>query len=316
MQDQAISRPCWYGKRVLVTGGTAFIGSHLVERLVAQGGKVRVASIEGIGDVAHLQDSIELVKRDLTEEVDDLVEGIDYLFHLAAITDLNQCRSDPFMALKVNTYATLNLLESARRNGVKKFLYMSTLGVYGVARHLPQNEMDYAAPLEPYAASKLSAEHFVLVYPTTYGVSTSVARCFNAYGPRQKENMVIPSIITQIIRNGTVEIGNLDSTRDFVYVDDVVTGLLRIIEMGKHDIYNIGTGRETSIRSLVSVIAGIMGKKIDVRPAENRKRKTKIDVPRSQADTTRMKRDLRWEAGVQLEKGLARTIDFYCNRPK
>ena len=311
MREQGARHLGWRGKRVLVTGGTGFIGSHLVERLVAEGAKVRVSSIEGIGHLAHIQDSVELIERDITEELNDLVEGTECVFHLAAVTDLAECRDNPLLALRVNTFGTLNVLESAVRAGVKKVVYVSTLGVYGVPERFPQSESHPVAPVEPYAASKLSAEHFVLTYPKTYGLSTSVARCFNTYGPRQRNTMVVPAIITQAIQNRCVEAGNLDSTRDFIYVDDVVAGLLRIMEIGKDDVYNLGTGRETSIRALIAIIARILDVDIHIRIAEKRKRDSRIDVPRSCADVSKMTNDLNWKAEVLLEEGLARTINYY-----
>lgn len=311
MQKQSARQLGWRGTSILVTGGTGFIGSHLVERLVAEGAKVRVSSIEGIGNIAHIQDSVELIERDITEELDDLVEGTECVFHLAAITDLAKCRNNPFMALRINTFGTLNLLESATKAGVKKVVYVSTLGVYGVPERFPQSESHHVAPVEPYAASKLSAEHFVLVYTATYGLSTSVARCFNAYGPRQKNAMVIPTIITQAIQDRCVKVGSLDSTRDFIYVDDIVAGLLRVMEVGRDDVYNLGTGRETSIRALITIIGRILDVDIDVRIAEERKRDSRVDVPRSCADVRKAKEHMGWEAGTSLETGLAETIDYY-----
>ena len=311
MREQGARHLGWRGKRVLVTGGTGFIGSHLVERLVAEGAKVRVSSIEGIGHLAHIQDSVELIERDITEELNDLVEGIECVFHLAAVTDLAACRDNPLMALRVNTFGTLNLLESATRAGVKKVAYVSTLGVYGVPDRFPQSESHPVAPVEPYAASKLSAEYFVLTYPKTYGLSTSVARCFNTYGPRQRNTMVVPGIITQALQDGCVQVGNLDSTRDFIYVGDVVDGLLQTMETGKDDVFNLGTGRETSIRALITMIGRILDVDIDVRVVEERKRDSRIDVPRSCADVRKAKEHLGWVAKTSLEAGLAKTINYY-----
>ncbi len=297
-------------KRVLVTGAGGFIGSHLVEELVKCGAKVTVFAISSLENIYHLRDKITIIKKDITKNLE--LEKYDIVFHLAALISIKEANKDPKKVFNVNTYGTLNLLNECKGK-VKKFIYLNTLGVYGNSKQIPVNEKQLTIPTELYAASKLAGETFVLAFGTVYNMHNVVARSFNVYGPRQSENFVIPSIIKQCFKRNKVKLGNLKSTRDFVFVNDVVDALILIAKNGKrNNIYNVGTGIETSIGALAKKIIKITNKKISLESIKNKKRDVKIEVKRSMADISKI-RKLGWKPKTSLDEGLKITVEHYKN---
>lgn len=268
-------------KRVLVTGASGFIGSHLVAALEAMG--VAVSTLR------H-----DLGSHDAIDPVD-----ADVVFHLAALTDLKACFDDPVRAFEVNTIGTLKILQACK--SIHKFVYISTLGVYGEPAYLPVDERHPATPIEPYAASKLAGEAAVQGYCGLQGIPFCIARVFNVYGRGQREDFVIPRLVKDIKEGGDIIIRNADSTRDFIHVDDVVSGLCAVAERGENDIYNIGTGVETSIYDLAALIARLAKTPVSLIVDEETDGGR---VRRSRADTSHTEAHIGWSADVRLEEGI------------
>ena len=298
-------------KTVLVTGGTGFIGSHLVDALLARGASVVALTRrrphadreDGAGRLRWIEGDVAGPSRGWrpTER------PVETVFHLAALTDLAACRDDRAAAFAVNAEGVRRMVEVARALGARRFVYVSTLGVYGEPRYLPIDEQHPTAPIEAYAQSKLAGEAMTLA-AGGHGIDVVIARSFNAYGPRQQRTMVVPSIVCQLIAGRDIQLENVEATRDFVYVEDVVQGLLRVASEGRDgEIYNLGSGAETSIRDVVNEVAAQLGRTMTLttRPAA-------VDrVMRSCADIRKARRELGWAPETSLDRGLKQTVDYH-----
>ena len=297
-------------KKVLVTGAGGFIGSHLTEKLVKLGADVTVFEKGNLKNISPIKDKIRIIRKDITKNI--RLEKYDIVFHLAAFTNLREANNNPKKVFNVNTYGTFNLL-NACKGKVKRFIYLDTLGVYGNSKQIPVDEKQLTIPTELYAASKLAGENFVLAFGSAYNMDNVVVRSFNVYGPRQNENFVIPSTMKQCFKKKIVKLGNLKSTRDFVFVGDVVDALIFISKKGKsNEIYNVGTGIETSIGDLSKEIIKITNTKSILKSIKNKKRNMKIDVKRSMANINKIKK-LGWKPKISLKKGLSITKEYYEN---
>ena len=298
-------------KVVLVTGGTGFIGSHLTRTLVDSGASVVVLARSNKGLKGALAAKVRFVGADVAGPLNIALGSIDWVFHLAAVTDLVYCRENPEIAFKINAHGVRNVLEFSESAGAERFVYLSTLGVYGIPRYLPIDEQHPTFPIEPYAQSKLSGEKMAISFTSRRGMSISVARSFNAYGPGQNSNMVVPTIILQVLRNDIIELESLEATRDFVYISDIVAGLIRIAFQGcDREVYNLGSGMETSIGQLVNEISKLLDRRVTVKLKSGKV----LRVPRSRADISKARRQLGWAPRVSLREGLLRTIGFYRDR--
>jgi dTDP-glucose 4,6-dehydratase len=208
---------------------------------------------------------------------------------------------------------TLNLLNACRRADVEKVIHTSTSEVYGTAQFVPIDESHPLVTQSPYSASKIGADMIALSYYYSYGLSVSVIRPFNTFGPRQSTRAVIPTIVTQALSGSTVKLGDIGTTRDFTFVKDTVNGFLKIAEndisVGK--IINIGSGFEISIEHIVKHVGNILGKKIKIETEELRKRPEKSEVMRLIADNSRAKELIGWEPCYTFEDGLKETVEWY-----
>jgi UDP-glucose 4-epimerase len=305
-------------KKVLVTGANGFIGRHLVAALVKRGACVVAGVKKAAAGRDLFGDRVEIMKLDLESSGDANINGFDAVFHLAAMTDLKKCFDDPARAFEVNAVGTLKLLQSCV--GLKKFIYVSTLGVYGEPEYLPIDEDHPIVPLEPYAASKAAGEAAVIGFCRSHGMAFSIVRFFNVYGQGQNENFVVPRLIRRIgehpdqkasrSNNGDrkIEIGNSENSRDFIYIDDAVSGLIAAAEHGDDDIYNIGTGTETSIKDLAMAIAKLKKIKISFTFKDDAGSK---GVRRSRADVTKARKVLKWKPHISLERGLKKLLSAH-----
>jgi nucleoside-diphosphate-sugar epimerase len=201
---------------------------------------------------------------------------------------------------------TANLLEEARAGGVKKFVYVSSAHVYGVPKYVPVDEAHPTVPREAYAASKIASEQIVQAYANSYGLDFAILRPFNVFGAGQDASFLIPGVISQALKNGVIRVGNTDPTRDFLYVDDCVSGFLCIGDRGT-GIYNIGSGEDRSIASVVEKIRDLVDPGMTIESDESRKRAGKVEIPRLCADVSRLKA-LGWAPAVGFDEGLARTV--------
>jgi nucleoside-diphosphate-sugar epimerase len=294
----------WNGKRVLVTGARGFIGKYLVAALLGQGAEVRGLAIEaGPPDAG-----VRWVKGDITDpaSIRGVCQDVDVVFHLAAISNVDASVRDPLRTISTNTMGTANLLEEARAGKVKKFVYISSAHVYGIPQYLPVDEAHPTVPREPYAASKIASENLVQAFANAYGMGCAIVRPFNVFGAGQDTSFLIPGVISQALESRTIRVGNVDPTRDFLYVDDCVDGFICVADRGI-GIFNIGSGLDRSIGSVVEKIRDLVDPEIPIVSDAGRMRTGKVEIPRLSAEVSRLKA-LGWTPAVGFDEGLARTV--------
>jgi len=302
----------------LVTGGAGFIGSHLVEALVARGMRVRVLDDLSTGRVANLaavQGKIETITASISDPqaVAAAVTGVDWVFHLAAIASVQSSLEDPLRTHDVCATGTLRVLEAARRAGVRRVIYAASASAYGPLASGAQRESDPLEPQSPYAAAKLAGEHYCQAFSTSYGLETVRLRFFNVFGPRQDPQSpysgVIALFIAAMLTNKPVMVHDDGrQSRDFVYVADAVQALLKAAEAplpGK--VYNIGSGRSSTILELLGGLNAILGTAVvpihgPARPGDVRHSLAAIDLAT---------RDLNYHPSMSFADGLRATVDWY-----
>jgi UDP-glucose 4-epimerase len=300
--------------RVLVTGGAGFIGSHLVDALVARGDDVVVLDDLSTGYAGNVSPAARLVEGDVADRptTETAVAGAELVFHLAAARAVLRSVLDPLTTDRVNTSGTLNLLESSRAAGVRRVVSTSSSSVYGGATVLPTPESAPVLPRSPYAVSKLAGEHYARVYWELHGLETVSLRLFNVFGPRQRSDSqyaaVIPLFIDALRSGRPPEVhGDGRQSRDFTYVDDVVAAFLAAgdapAERCAGKVYNIAGGRDYTLLDLLEALSQILGTSVEPRHTEQRPG----DVPHSLGDASAAAADLGWEAAVSFDEGLKRT---------
>ena len=299
------------GASVLVTGGTGFVGPYLVQALIDKGARVKILLLNDAEVSSNLRaDNLEIITGDITrpEMIDGITKNVDLVFHLAAIANVDYAIQNPVNTYEVNVQGTLNLLEEVRKNPIHKFIYISSSHVYGVPQYLPVDEKHLIAPREPYSASKAAAENIVNGYSGSYGINTAIVRPFNIYGPGQDKSFLIPSIVKQVLSsNAIMEVGNLEPTRDFTYITDVVAGFLIIAESGS-GVYNIGSGVEIKVGDIVHKIVNIIDPDIEIRSVVDRQRSGEVEISRLCADVSRLK-EIGWEPTIGIDEGLRKMFD-------
>ncbi len=310
----------WKSKRVLVTGAGGFIGSHLVERLVSLGARttalVRYNSAGSWGwlDKSPIKDDLKVVLGDIRDQdsTQRAVEGVDIIFHLAALIAIPYSYHAPLSYVRTNVEGTLNILQSAMRSDVDLVIHTSTSEVYGTARSVPINEGHPLQGQSPYSATKIGADKIVESFNLSFGLPVVTVRPFNTYGPRQSARAVIPTIVTQALGNETIRLGNISPTRDLNYVADTVEGFIKAAESSKAigEVINLGTGREISIGELATTILRTMGKDLQVITDSERIRPGGSEVERLCADASKARQLLGWEPKHSLEEGLTRTVEW------
>jgi UDP-glucose 4-epimerase len=300
-----------------VTGGGGFIGSHLVERLLADGGRVRVLDDFSTGNRANLApvlDRIELVEGSVTDPVRmrAAVDGCDVVYHLAAQPSVVQSIADPMTMHDICGTGTLRMLLAARDAGVRRVVYASTAAAYGDQPGEVRRETDLLIPLSPYAAAKLAGEHYCRCVTEVFGLETVRLRFFNVFGPRQDPASPYTGVIAIFLkamsegRTPTIFGDGLNS-RDFVYVANVVQALVRAAAAtaaAVGGVYNVGMGESVTLLDLVAALNKVLGTSIAPRHAEPRLG----DVKNSRADISAARRDLGYAPDVPFLEGLGRTL--------
>jgi nucleoside-diphosphate-sugar epimerase len=302
---------------ILVTGGAGFIGAHIVRRLVKEGHRVRVVDNLSTGSLQRLADvvsAIEFTEADLAEPsiCDDVVAGIEFVIHQAAIPSVQRSIQDPVASNRSNITATLNLLESCRKCNVRRLIYAASSSAYGDTETLPKREDMPPNPLSPYALQKLVGERYCQLYHELYGLETVCLRYFNVFGPGQdphsEYSAVIPKFISRILaRQPLTVFGDGEQSRDFTYVENVVRGNLAALyaRQAAGKVFNVAYGERTSLNTLIQILERILGVKAAIRYEMARKG----DVRHSLADLRLARSVLGYEPKIGVEEGLKETVE-------
>ena len=300
--------------KLLVTGGAGFIGSHVVDAMVAAGHDVAVVDDLSTGKRAQVHRAARFYQVDIrSEALAGVIAGErpEVVFHEAARANVRESMEKPLLYADVNVLGSLNLLEACRREGVRKVVYASTGGaVYGEPQFLPVTEEHPIRPLDPYGASKHHVEHYLELYQANYGLEFTILRYPNVYGPRQDpygEAGVVAIFCQKMVSGGQPVInGTGEQERDYCSVLDVARANVLALEAGGGGIYNIGTGIGTSVNRLFGLLAGLTrysGPEVH-GPAKLG------EVSRTYLDASRARAALGWEPQVTLEDGLAATVEW------
>jgi len=303
-------------KKVLVTGGAGFIGSHIVDRLLDDGHEVIVLDDFSTGHRSNLSEhkALTIVEGDISnfDTVKQCMQGIDWVFHKAAVASVPRTVNDPIGSTAINYQGTLHLLEAARHNGVKRMVFASSAALYGDEPTLPKIENMCPVTLSPYAVDKLASEFACGMYTKLYGVETVCLRYFNVYGPRQDPSSPysgVISIFTDKLKKGEVPtiFGDGEQTRDFVFVGDVVEANMKAIntDTGVGEYYNVATGKKITLNALLKVLSDIYSTDFKVNYGDVRQG----DIKESYAKIDKAIEKLGWSPEVELTHGLKLLCD-------
>ena len=308
-------------KYAVITGADGFIGSHLTEKLVRSGRKVRALAIyNSFGSYGWLEDlpkeirdEVEIVLGDVRDPngMREFTKGADEIFHLAALIAIPFSYRSPDSYVDTNIKGTLNMLQAARDNGVGRILVTSTSEVYGTAQYVPIDEKHPYQGQSPYSATKIGADRLAESYWRSFSLPVSIVRPFNTYGPRQSARAVIPTIITQLLSGmKTIKLGALDPTRDFNFVKDTAAGFIAIADcpdaVGQE--INIATGQDISIGDLARKIIAKIEPSAQIVCDQQRLRPEKSEVERLLGDSTKLRNLTGWKPEYDLDRGLDETI--------
>lgn len=314
------------GVRALVTGAGGFIGSHLVQALVAEGAHVRAfVHYNSRNDRGHLEElpadvgaEVEVVTGEVQDSfsVAAAVAGCDVVFHLAALIGIPYSYVAPKSYVDTNVVGTLNVLEACRRHGVSRLVHTSTSETYGTAQYTPIDERHPLQGQSPYSASKIGADKIAESYFRSLDVPVATLRPFNTYGPRQSLRAVIPTIIGQALEGDVVRLGSLEPVRDFTFVADTARAFLAVAtaEAAVGQTLNAGSGRGISIGDLARLVLRLLDSDAELVHEERRVRPEASEVFELLCDSTRLRELTGWRPAVELKEGLEATIRWMRDR--
>jgi NAD dependent epimerase/dehydratase len=311
-------------KTALVTGADGFIGSHLTERLVRQGYKVKALSqynsfnYWGWLEDVSCQDEIEIITGDIRDPAfcRKIAKDIDIIFHLAALIAIPFSYIAPASYIDTNVKGTLNICQAALEHGCERIVCTSTSEVYGTAQYVPIGETHPLQPQSPYSASKIGADAISMSFYNSFELPVTIARPFNTYGPRQSARAIIPTIISQIATGKKdISLGNLRPTRDFTYVLDTCDALINLAESPETigETVNIGSNFEISIGDLLALISKIMHRDVQLLCDKKRIRPERSEVFRLLCDNSKIRNLIGFSPQYSLEEGLKLTIDWFTD---
>ncbi|MBI2011706.1 GDP-mannose 4,6-dehydratase [Candidatus Daviesbacteria bacterium] len=309
-------------KKVLITGAGGFIGSHLVERCVQLGFKVKAfvhynsANRWGWLDNSIHKKEVEVVSGDIRDfdSIYNCLKNCDTVFHLAALTGIPYSYISPLAYIKTNVEGTYNILEASRLRDVKNIVITSTSEVYGSAVYTPIDENHRLFGQSPYSASKIAADQLALSYYLSFGLPVKIARPFNSYGPRQSARSIIPAVLTQILSGAKkIRVGNLNTARDFTYVSDTVEGIVEISKSSQlfGEVTNIGSNSSLKMVDLVKLLSDLIGIKVKTVADPSRIRPDKSEVENLLCNNSKLIRHTSWKPKLNLEEGLTETIKWF-----
>jgi len=308
-------------EKILVTGADGFIGSHLVDLLLAKGKKVRALSCyNSFNDWGWLEDvdankNLEIISGDIRDPFycEEITKDIDTVFHLAALIGIPYSYLSPDSYVDTNIRGTLNICQSALKNKVSRLIHTSTSEVYGSAKYVPIDEDHPLQPQSPYSASKIGADAMAMSFFNSFDLPLTIVRPFNTYGPRQSARAVIPTIITQIASGADqIKLGDTTPTRDFNYVEDTCRGFILLADCqdAVGEIINIGSNSEISILDTLKLIKAIMQSDVEFVTDCQRIRPESSEVNRLWCDNSKIKSLTGFEPNVNIEEGLRKTIEW------
>lgn len=307
---------------VLVTGADGFIGSHLVQQLLAKGYNVRALAQYNsfnywgwLEDIPH-NENLQIVTGDIRDPnlCREIAQGCNIIFHLAALIAIPYSYVAPDSYVDTNIRGTLNILQAARDAKVDRIIVTSTSEVYGTAQYVPIDEKHPKQPQSPYSATKIAADAIAASFRNAFDLPVVIARPFNTYGPRQSARAIIPTIISQIAAGKrTINVGDLTPTRDFNYVTDTANGFIALAQTPdiEGQEINIATGTEISMADTLHTIARLMNADVQFVTDPARLRPANSEVFRLCGDNTRITTLTDWRPQVSLEQGLQHTIDWF-----
>lgn len=310
------------GRKVLVTGGAGFVGSHLVDSLLKLG--CRVIAYDNFDDfysdkeknIEHNlgDENFQLVRGSILdkEELSSAMRGVDIVFHEAAQAGVRYCINNPMKAEEVNVVGTLNVLLTAREKKVKKMVYASSSSVYGKPAKSVLSEEHPLRPTSPYGVSKLAAERYCLAFHETYGVPVTCLRYFSVYGPRGRPDQVVYSFAQSLAEDrAPIIYGDGRQSRDFTFVSDIVSGtiLAAMADESVGEVFNVGYGKEFSIEGIARKVIEYFGKDIEPHFVDG----YRGDFPRTLCRNTKARTLLRWTPQINLEKGLNEFLDWFTS---
>ena len=309
-------------KKVLITGATGFVGSHLTELCVKKGFEViafdRYNPNYNLGwlEKSKYKDDINFVFGDIRDydSVLKTMKGCKIVFHLAALIGIPYSYLSPQAYLKTNVEGTYNILQSSKHLDIEQTIITSTSEVYGTAQYLPIDEKHPISAQSPYSASKISADQLAISYYNSFQLPIKIIRPFNVYGPRQSSRAVIPSIIIQALNNKKeIKLGNVEPTRDFTYVTDTCNAFLDILKIKNlfGNTLNVGSNNEYSIENIAKKILVKLNSKANIKKEAQRTRSIKSEVVRLVCDNSKFLKYTQWKPKVKIEKGLDRTINWF-----
>ena len=315
--------------KILVTGADGFIGSHLVERLVKLGHKVKAFTFynfrgsKGWLDTLDIKllKNLDLVSGDIRDYnfLEKQTKGFDAVYHLAALISIPYSYCSPKSYIDTNIIGTYNVLQSSQKNNISKTIITSTSEVYGTAQSVPINEHHSLNAQSPYAATKIGADQLALSFYKSFNLPVGILRPFNTFGPRQSARAVIPTIISQLIsKNKSIRIGNLSPKRDFTFVEDTVQAFVLALKKNiSGEVINIGSRFEFSIQGILDIFKKDFNYDFKVVIDKNRIRPKKSEVFRLLASDIKARKLLHWEPKykgiIGFKKGLKKTIEWFSN---
>lgn len=303
-------------KKILITGGAGFIGSNLVDRLIKEKYKVIVIDNLSTGKKENLNKKAKFYQIDIcSSKISEVFkkEKPEIVYHFAAQMNIRKSVEDPLFDSRINILGSLNILQNSIKFKIKKFIFASSGGaIYGNAKKIPISENYNTLPISPYGIAKLTVENYLKFYKENYNLNFVSLRFANVYGPRQNpkgEAGIVSIFIDNFLKNkNSIIFGNGKQTRDFIFVEDVVDACFKILNYsGKENIFNIGTGVETSVNELYYIIIKILKSKIKPKYVAPKKG----ELMRNCLDISKIKKELNWKPKIFLKEGLIKTIDFF-----
>jgi NAD dependent epimerase/dehydratase len=327
--DRVDAGHLYRGRKVIVTGADGFIGSHLVEALVAEGAQVTALSLynsfDSFGWLDDLPEETQACLTRIRVDVRDaglmrrVLKGQEIVFHLAALIAVPYSYVAPRSFVETNIIGTLNVLEAAREHGVGRVLHTSSSEVYGSALTLPISEQHPLQGQSPYSASKIGADMLAESFARSFDMPVVILRPFNAYGPRQSERAIIPTLVRQLLHPScpVLKVGDTTTARDFTFVSDTVgafmaAGSSATVKFGIP--YNAGSGKMITVADLIKVLVDVVGTHKHLSREQERMRPANSEVRALEADSRRLLKDTGWMPRSTLRQGLARTVDWWRDR--